>query len=187
MRLPPVLIAIIAKGIVKTLSVRGVIASEKPSDTISKLERLLNFDLQKDEELTNRAKSLLESRYDEIKALKDVDFRQLLGKAKKELAAKENFIPWGGSDKISPDKILQLSAEILEFFKRDEDLEYFVPPENLRREITLAFDKERMKDSGRIQKANAKVRSIKRNIPEGSSEFSTLAEQFYREFLEKER
>ena len=34
--------------------------------------------------------------------------------------------------------------------------------------------------------AEEKVRSIKRNIAKGTSEYDTLKEQFYREFLSKE-
>lgn len=187
MRLPPVLVSIIAKGIFRTLSTRGAVSSEKPAETVSKIERILLLDLQKDEEIAERAKSMLESRYSEIKAVKDVDYRSLLGKAKKELAAKEGFVAWGGSEKIPPEKVLQLSREVLAFFKTDDDLEYFIPPENLRKEITLAFEKEKAKDNDRMRKAALKVASIKRNIPEDSSEFVTLKEQFYREFLEKER
>lgn len=187
MRLPPVLVSIIAKGIFRTLTARGAISSDKPAETVSKLERLLALDLQKDEDIAERAKSMLESRYGEIKAVKDVDYRSLLGKAKKELAAREGFVPWGGTEKIPPEKVLQLSREVLAFFRADGDLEYFLPAENLRKEIALAFEKEKARDEERMRRAALKVSSIRRNIPEDSSEFVTLKEQFYREFLEKER
>jgi len=187
MRLPPVLVTIIAKGLYRSLSGRGALVSDKPAETVAKLEKLLSLDLQRDEELAERAKSLLESRHSEIKAEKDVDYRQLLGKAKKELAAMEKFVPWGGPEKMSSDKIGQLSRDILEFIRSDDDIEYFMPPDSLKREIALAFEKEKARDNERMQKALLKVRSIKRNIPEGSGEFATLAEQFYREFLEKDR
>jgi hypothetical protein len=186
-KLPPLLVSIISKGIFRTLSGRGLIVSGKPAETVLKLEKLLLLDLQKDEELTARAKALLESRLDEIKAAGDFDFRLLLSKAKNELASKERIVQWGGSEKIPSEKVLQLSKEILECFKKDDELEYFTSTDNLRKEIAFALEKEKARDKDREQRAAAKVISIKRNIPEGSSEFVTLAEQFYREFLEKER
>lgn len=152
-----------------------------------KIERLLTLDLQKDEELADRAKAELEGHHSMISAAKDVDYRSLLGKTKNKLAAAEGYVPWGGSEKIPPDKISQLSRDILDFFRSDEDLEYFVTADNLKREIAMAFEREKARDNERMRRALTKVTSIKRNIPEGSSEFVTLAEQFYREFLEKER
>ncbi len=187
MRLPPALIEIIAKNVIRTLSSRGAISSDKPAETAARLVRLLNLDLQKDEAITEKAKSLLLSRDNEIRAVRDLDYRSLLAKAKKELAAQENFVPWGGAEKMTSDKVLHLSREVLELLKNDDDVEYFVSAENLKKEIALSLEKEKTRDNERMAKAAAKVRSIKRNIPEGSSEFVTLTEQFYREFLEKER
>lgn len=187
MRLPPALIEIIAKGVLRTLSSRGTVSSEKPSETAAKIQRLLELDLQRDETISEKAKSLLQSRHGEIESSRDIDYRSLLGRARNELAAKEGFVPWGGAEKISSDKVRQLAREILELLKGDDSVEYFTGAENLKREVALALEKEKARDNERMARATAKVRSIKRNIPEGSSEFVTLAEQFYREFLEKER
>ncbi len=82
MRLPPALIEIIAKGVLRTLSSRGTVSSEKPSETAAKIQRLLELDLQRDETISEKAKSLLQSRHGEIESSRDIDYRSLLGRAR---------------------------------------------------------------------------------------------------------
>jgi len=186
MRLPNELVTIICRGILRQLIERKIISSENPKETQLKLEKIFKLDLEKDNYFTEKAKSILDSKLAEIKSQGAVDFRALLSKVKKELATKEKYVLWSGESKFPEDKVWQLSRDFAEFFKSDDQIEYFVKPDQLVKETVFAFKNEAQKDKKREDMALKKVLSIKRNIQEGTSEFETLKDVFYREFLTKE-
>lgn len=186
MRLPKELVTIVTRGILRHLIERKIISSENVRDTQQKLEKIVFLDLEKDEEFLREAKSVLDKKMAEIKEVKDLDYHLLLLKAKKEIASKENFVVWGGEGKFSTEKINQLSKDFANFFENDDLIEYYVKKEDLFKEIKRSFENEMNRDKKREIMAEEKVRSIKRNIAKGTSEYDTLKEQFYREFLSKE-
>ncbi|MCX7830827.1 MAG: DUF507 family protein [Acidobacteria bacterium] len=186
MRLPNELITIICRGILRQLIERKVISTESTKETILKLEKIFKIDLEKDNFYTESAKKILESKYDEIKSQGTIDYRALLTKVKKEIASKDKYVLWSGESKFPEDKVWQLSRDFVEFFKSDDQIEYFVKPDQLVKEVVFAFKNEVKKDQKREEMALKKVLSIKRNIKEGTSEFETLKDVFYREFLSKE-
>ena len=87
--------------------------------------------------------------------------------------------------KLSREKLQSLAGQIHRLLLRDDDVEYFVKDEDLRLGILRALEREMAADEAREAKAREKVRSIRRNIPEGSSEFNELQRQFYQELLDK--
>lgn len=186
MRLPNELITIICRGILRQLLERKIISSENTKETLLKLEKILKTDLEKDSEYTERAKKVIDSKYGELKSQGDFDYRALLLKVKKDLASKDRYVLWSGESKFSEDKIWQLARDFADFFKSDDQIEYFVKFDQLVKEIVFAFKNEARKDQKREEMALKKVLSIKRNIQEGTSEFETLKDVFYREFLSKE-
>lgn len=186
MKLPNELVKILCRGILRQLISRKIITSENLTDTLSKMEKIFKMDIDRDNQLTEKAKSIVDKELDKIKSKSDIDYRTLLLKVRKELAAKEKYILWSGESKFPEDKIWQLSRDFVEFFKSDNKIEYFVKPDQLTKEIVFAFTAEVAKDKNREERALKKVISIKRNIQEGTSEFESLKDVFYRELLEKE-
>lgn len=186
MRLPKELITVVSKGILKCLIEKRIISSDNLKDTQQKMERIILLDLEKDENYLKKAKEILDKRFNEIKSAKEVDYHLLLLKAKREVASKDNFLVWGGESKFPEDKVYQLSKDFVEFFTRDDFVEYYVKKDELLKEVRRAFELEIARDKKRENLAENKVKSIKRNIQEGSAEYETLKEQFYREFLLKE-
>lgn len=186
MRLPDKLITIISRGILKQLVERKVISSENQRETLLKLEKIFKMDLEKDSEYSEKAKAIVDSKLEGLKSQGDFDYRTLLSKIRKDLASKEKYVLWSGESKFPDDKIWQLSRDFAEFFKSDDQIEYFVKFDLLVKEIVFAFKNEVRKDQKREEMAKNKVLSIKRNIKEGTSEFETLKDVFYREILAKE-
>lgn len=186
MKLPNELVTIVCRGILKQLIARRIIFTENLNDTLSKMINIFKLDLDRDSHLTEKAKSIVDKELDKLKSKSNIDYRNFLLKVKKELAAKEKYILWVGDSKFPEEKIWQLSRDFTEFFKSDDKIEYFVKPEQLVKEIVFVFSAEALKDKKREERALNKVLSIKRNIKEGTSEFESLKDVFYRELLEKE-
>jgi hypothetical protein len=185
MRLPPHLIELIARGLVRGLCGKGVISSDHPERSIEKVTRLVTADLSVEDALTEEARLLLVGRQDEIKG-KDLEYHALLAKAKSQLASQRGYVLSSGPGRLSREKVQDLTGQIFDLFLRDEDVEYFVKDPDLRLAILRGLEHELARDEARTEKARQKVRNIKRNIPEESAEFHTLFMQFYRELLEKE-
>lgn len=185
MRLPQPLVEILGRRIVRSMLDGGVIASEHPDRTAEKVARLIARDLQVEDALTDEVRALLAEHHRAV-LQGDVEMHRLHAKMKGELAQRRGYVLSTGPDRLSREKILDLTLQIRALLLGDPDVEYFVKDEDLRSHIQRAFEREMARDAERERKARDKVLGIKRRIPEGSPEYQALYQQFYRELLEKE-
>jgi hypothetical protein len=185
MRLPPHLVELLARRLLQGLSGKGIIASDHLERTIEKVGRLIAADLSVEDELAEQARLLLAGREEEIKG-RDLEYHALLSKAKAQLASQRGYVLSSGPDRLSREKIQDLTNQVMGLLLRDDDVEYFVKDQDLRLAILRGLEHELARDEARAEKARQKVRNIKRHIPEESAEFHTLFQQFYRELLDKE-
>lgn len=184
MRLPPPLIDLIARRLVGSLLERGVMASDHPERTIEKVVHLITADLRVEDEITEEARQVLLGYQDQIKG-KDLEYHSLMAKAKGQIAQRRGYVISSGPGKLSREKQHELARKVYDLFMHDEDVEYFVPDLDFRTAVLKGFEHELGRDAQREEKAREKVRRIRRNIPEESSEFHALFQQFYKELLDK--
>jgi hypothetical protein len=189
MRLPPPLIARISRQLVLSLIDREVISSDHLQATMDKVERLITADLSIEDEITDEAKTLLSQHQNELRG-KDVEYHRLFTKVKSELASKRGYVlgTTEPGEKIGREKLHDFARKLLKVFLKDEDIEYYVQSEEaLRLAIFKGLDKELALDNARREAARQKVLNIKRHIPEESSEFRALSQQFYQELVDRGR
>ncbi len=184
MRLPPPLIDLVARALMRQLQERRVIASDHPRGTEEKIARLITDDLKIEDQLTEEARLALVEHQKEM-AEGEMEYGLLVTRVKAQLAAKRGYVAGTGPGKLPRDKAQDLAGKITGLFLRDSDVEYFVPEQDLRASVLRAIEDEMRRDALREEKARQKVRSIKRNIPEDSGEFHALFQQFYRELLDR--
>ncbi|MCI4398324.1 MAG: DUF507 family protein [Acidobacteria bacterium] len=184
MRLPPPLIDLLARGLLRQLQERRVIACDHPRAAEEKVARLITEDLRIDDELTEEARLALVEHQKEM-AENEMEYGLLVTRVKAQLAAKRGYITGTGPGKLPRDKAQDLAARITRLFLQDPDVEYFVKEQELRASVLRAIEDEMRRDALREEKARQKVRSIKRNIPEESGEFHALFQQFYRELIDR--
>jgi hypothetical protein len=89
--------------------------------------------------------------------------------------------------KLSREKILRLSHLILDYLNSDDEIEYFVEPQELRREIVRLISEEIKADEVIDRMARKKIESQKRPILEGSEEWEVLYRKYYEEEAVKRR
>lgn len=184
MRLPPPLVDLLARGVVNALITRGTLQSDHPPRTAEKVAKLLTADLKVEDEIAEGARLVLAEHQAALRD-NDLEYSRLLSKVKGELAAKRGYVLGTGPGKLPRDKVQSLASQIVALFLEDPDVEYFVKEADLRLSVVRALEDEVRRDALREERAKQKVRSIRRRIPEDSSEFHTLAQQFYRELLER--
>ena len=83
--------------------------------------------------------------------------------------------------KLSREKVIQLSHQILRYIEEDEGVEYFDEPQALRQRIMKVIEGEMKADEMIDALVRRKIESQKRTIVEGSDEWDVLYRKYYEE------
>ena len=83
--------------------------------------------------------------------------------------------------KLSREKILRLSHLILDHLNKDEEIEYFADPQEIRQEIVTMISNEMKTDEAIDAMVRRKIESQKRTIQEGSDEWDVMYRKYYEE------
>ena len=89
--------------------------------------------------------------------------------------------------KLSREKILRLSHLILDHLNKDEEIEYFADPQEIRQEIVTMISNEMKTDEAIDAMVRRKIESQKRTIQEGSDEWDVLYRKYYEEETARHR
>ena len=89
--------------------------------------------------------------------------------------------------KLSREKILRLSHLILDHLNKDEEVEYFADPQEIRQEIVKLISDEMKTDEAIDAIVRRKIETQKRSIIEGSDEWEVLYRKYYEEEVGRHR
>ena len=89
--------------------------------------------------------------------------------------------------RLSREKILRLSHLILDHLNKDEEIEYFADPQEIRQEIVKMISDEMKTDEAIDVIVRRKIESQKRTIQEGSDEWDVLYRKYYEEEVGRHR
>ena len=89
--------------------------------------------------------------------------------------------------KLSREKILRLSHLILDHLNKDEEIEYYADPQEIRQEIVTLISNEMKTDEAIDALVRRKIESQKRTIQEGSDEWDVLYRKYYEEEVGRHR
>ena len=89
--------------------------------------------------------------------------------------------------KLSREKILRLSHLILDHLNKDEEIEYYADPQEIRQEIVKMISDEMKTDEAIDALVRRKIETQKRTIQEGSDEWDVLYRKYYEEEVARHR
>ncbi len=89
--------------------------------------------------------------------------------------------------KLSREKVLHLSHLILRHLDKDDGVEYFDEPQEIRQTIVKIIMDEMRNDEAIDALVRRKLESQKRGIVEGSDEWDVLYRKYYEEEVAKHR
>ena len=89
--------------------------------------------------------------------------------------------------RLSREKILRLSHLILDHLNKDEEIEYYADPQEIRQEIVKMISDEMKTDEAIDALVRRKIESQKRTIQEGSDEWDVLYRKYYEEEVGRHR
>ncbi len=189
MLLPREFVAYLSRQIVRRL-VPGTIETHSPEKVTELVQNIITDELEAEDKLNDEVREILEQ-YSDYMRREGVSYQEMFRKAKNALIQQRKVVRASGRDtgdnmKLSRDKITDISHKLIASLKKSRDLRLRNKNDNdARLEIVKAFTEILQVEDKADRAARDKVRSIKRDITEGSEEWDILQKRYYSEELKK--
>ena len=189
MLLPREFVAYLSRQIVRRLT-PGTIETPAPERVTELVNSVISAELEAEDKLNDEVREILEQ-YSDYMRREGVSYQEMFRKAKNTLVQQRKIVRASGRDtgdamKLSRDKITDISHKLIAALKRSRELRFKKKDENdARLEIVKAFTEILQVEEKADRTARDKVRSIKRDITEGSEEWDILQKRYYAEELKK--
>jgi hypothetical protein len=181
-------IGYLSRQLVQRLAPR-VIETSDPQLAAEHIEYAIEDDLSIEDKLNDEVRDILEQ-YSDYMRREGVSYQEMFRKAKNTLIQQRKIVKAAGRDtgdamKLSRDKITDISHKLIVVLKKSRDLRMKKDMNDARLEIVKAFTEILQVEEKADRAARDKVRSIKRDISEGSEEWDILQKRYYAEELKK--
>jgi uncharacterized protein len=188
MLLPREFVAYLSRQIVRRLS-PGTIETHSPEKVTELVHSIISGELDAEDKLNDEVRDILEQ-YSDYMRREGVSYQEMFRKAKNTLVQQRKIVRASGRDtgdnmKLSRDKITDISHKLIVTLKKSRDLRLKKDQNDARLEIVKAFTEILQVEEKADRAARDKVRSIKRDISEGSEEWDILQKRYYAEELKK--
>ena len=188
MLLPREFVAYLSRQIVRRLS-PATIETHAPEKVIELVHTVISDELDAEDKLNDEVREILEQ-YSDYMRREGVSYQEMFRKAKNALVQQRKIVKASGRDtgdamKLSRDKITDISHKLIVALRKSRDLRLKKDQNDARLEIVKAFTEILQVEEKADRAARDKVRSIKREISEGSEEWDILQKRYYGEELKK--
>jgi hypothetical protein len=181
-------VSYLSRQIVRKLSPQ-VLETPNPQAAVEIIDRIINEELTIEDRLNEEVREILQQ-YSDYMRREGVSYQEMFRKIKNTLVAQRKVIRASGRDsgdqmKLSRDKITDMSHKIVAALRKSRELRVKQDPNEVRLEIVRAMTELLSAEDKVDRLAREKVRSQKREIPEGSEEWDLLHRRYYAEELKK--
>ena len=189
MLLPREFVAYLSRQIVRRLT-PGTIETHTPEKVTELVQNIISDELEAEDKLNDEVREILEQ-YSDYMRREGVSYQEMFRKAKNTLIQQRKIVRASGRDtgdnmKLSRDKITDISHKLITAIRKSRDLRIKNKNDNdARLEIVKAFTEILQMEDKADRAARDKVRTIKRDIAEGSEEWDILQKRYYAEELKK--
>jgi hypothetical protein len=188
MLIPRELLGYLSRQIVARL-VPAVIETGSPQNVTEMVSTMITEEMEAEDRLNDEVREIL-NQYSEYMRREGVSYQEMFRKAKNQLIAQRKIVKASGRDtgdamKLSRDKITDISHKLVTALKKSRDVRVKKQPNEVRLEIVRAMTDVLTVEDKADKASRDKVRSMKREINEGSEEFELLQRKYYAEELKK--
>jgi hypothetical protein len=167
----------------------STIDTANPDATVELMAQVIQDDLETEDKLNDEVRDLLDQ-YADYMRRENVSYQEMFRRIKNQLIQQRKVIRASGRDtgdkmKLSRDKVNDLSHKILAALKKQRDIRVKREPNETRLEIVKGITEILVVEEKVDQEARKKVKTIKRDIPEGGEEWDVLHKRFYAEELKR--
>lgn len=181
-------IAYVSRQIVNRLTPKWMETTD-PQVAAAFIASVIEEDLSVEDRLNEEVRELL-SEYSDYMRREGVSYQEMFRRIKNTLITQRKVIRASGRDtgdamKLSRDKINDLSHKIVAALRKSRDFRLKRDPNDVRLELVRVVT-ELLQTEERVDRAaRTKIRTQKRNIPEGTEEWELLHKRYYAEELKK--
>jgi|SRR5579863_4731483 len=181
-------VSYLSRQIVRKLTPQ-ILETPNPQTAIQIIDHTISEELAVEDRLNEEVREIL-SQYNDYMRREGVSYQEMFRRTKNTLIAQRKVIRASGRDsgdqmKLSRDKITDMSHKIVAALRRSHELRVKSDPNEVRLEIVRAMTELLAAEEKVDRMAREKVRSQKREIPEGSEEWDLLHKRYYAEELKK--
>ena len=182
-------IAYLSRQLVKRMTPQ-IIETSSPDAATEMIGHLIENELQVEDRLNDEVRELL-SQYSDYMRRESVSYQEMFRRIKNTLISQRKVIRASGRDtgdamKLSRDKVTDMSHKILDMLRKSRDLRIKNKDTNSVRLEIVRIMTELLQAEEKVDRAaRQKIRSQKREIPEGSEEWDLLLKRYYAEELKK--
>ncbi len=182
-------VAYISRQLVNRLTPR-IIETTAPDAVAQTIGEVIEEELAVEDRLNDEVRDLL-SQYSEYMRREGVSYQEMFRRIKNTLITQRKVIRASGRDsgdamKLSRDKVTDISHKVVDALRRSRELRLKdKDPNNVRLEIVRAMTELLVAEEKVDRTARQKIRSQKREIPEGTEEWDLLHKRYYSEELKK--
>jgi hypothetical protein len=181
-------VAYIARQLVKKLSPTYLETAE-PQAAAEVISTVITEELEVEDRLNDEVRDIL-SQYADYMRRENVSYQEMFRRIKNTLISQRKVIRAAGRDtgdqmKISRDKIIDISHKVVPALRKARSVRLKKPPNEVRLELVREMTEILQVEEKVDRTARDKIRSQKREIPEGSEEWDLLLRRYYAEELKK--
>ena len=178
----------LSRQIVRKLTPQ-ILETPNPQAAVDIIERVINEELTIEDRLNEEVRDIL-GQYSDYMRREGVSYQEMFRRTKNTLIAQRKVIRASGRDtgdqmKLSRDKITDMSHKIVMALRRSRELRVKKEANEVRLDIVRAMTDLLVAEEKVDRMARDKVRSQKREIPEGSEEWDLMHKRYYAEELKK--
>jgi len=166
-----------------------VLETPNPQAVAEIIDHIITDELTIEDRLNEEVRDIL-GQYSDYMRREGVSYQEMFRRTKNQLIAQRKVIRASGRDtgdqmKLSRDKISDMSHKIVAALRKSRELRVKKDPNEVRLEIVRAITELLTAEEKVDRLSREKVRSQKRDIPEGSEEWDLLQKRYYAEELKK--
>jgi hypothetical protein len=181
-------IGYLSRHLVARLSPRVIETTDQQAASAT-IANIVEEELAVEDRLNDEVRELL-GQYEDYMRQNDISYQEMFRRIKNTMITQRKVIRASGRDtgdamKLSRDKVNDISHKIVSALRKSRDFRLKRDPNDVRLEIVRNMT-ELLTIEERVDKASRqKIRTQKRDIPEGSEEWDLLHKRYYAEELRK--
>jgi uncharacterized protein len=188
MLLPREFVAYLSRQIVRRLT-PATIDSPAPDRVTELVNNVVSDELEAEDRLNDEVREKLEE-YSDYMRREGISYQDMFRKAKNALIQQKKIVRASGRDtgdamKLSRDKITDISHKLVGAMRKSRELRMKKDVNDVRLEIVKAFTEILQVEEKADRASRDKVRSLKKEVPEGSEEWDILQKRYYAEELKR--
>lgn len=181
-------VAYLSREVLKRLTPLMIETTDRQT-TSELIARVITEELQVEDRLNDEVREIL-SQYSDYMRREGVSYQEMFRRIKNTLIAQRKVIRAAGRDtgdhmKLSRDKTIDISHKVVSGLRKAREVRLKKVPNEVRLELVRGILDLLQTEDKVDRAARQKIRSQKREIPEGSEEWDLLLRRYYAEELRK--